>query len=123
VALHRLLFQIPVDMTMSHPLPDVRDGLSLVHRRVLLSMRDAGLVPGGSYKKSVVIVRDVFKRFRPRARDSACDALIAHWDAIIARRTSADRNSKQRIRLIKEDLLRIANLYGDRRRTEICDAS
>jgi DNA gyrase subunit A len=62
---------------MSHPLPDVRDGLSLVHRRVLLAMRDAGLAPGWSYKRSVTIVRDVFKRFRPRARDSAYDALVS----------------------------------------------
>jgi DNA gyrase subunit A len=64
-------------MRQSHPLPDVRDGLSLVHRRVLLAMRDAGAVPGRPYKKSVGIVRDVFKRFRPRARDSAYDALVA----------------------------------------------
>lgn len=62
---------------MSHALPDVRDGLPLVYRRLLLAMSDAGVVPGGPYKKSVTIVRDVFKRFRPRVRDSAYDALVA----------------------------------------------
>jgi len=62
---------------MTHPLPDVRDGLSLVQLRVLLSMRDAGLAPGRPYKRSVTIVRDVFKRFRPRAGDSAYGALLA----------------------------------------------
>src|SRR5262249_25507253 len=64
-------------MAMSHPLPDVRDGLSLVHRRVLLAMRDAGLAPDRPYTRSAAIVRDVYKRFRPRARDSAYDALVA----------------------------------------------
>jgi DNA gyrase subunit A len=61
----------------SHALPDVRDGLLLVHRRVLLAMSGAGLIPGGPSRKSVAIVRDVHKRFQPRARGSAYDALIA----------------------------------------------
>lgn len=72
-------------MPLSYPLPDVRDGLSLVHRRVLLSMRDAGIVPGGSYRKSVTIVRDVFKRYRPKARDSAYRALVAMLQSFTSR--------------------------------------
>jgi DNA gyrase subunit A len=64
-------------MTLSHPLPDVRDGLSLVQRRVLLAMRDGGLVPGGAFKRSAAIAREVSKRFRPRPRDSSYDALVA----------------------------------------------
>jgi DNA gyrase subunit A len=64
-------------MSQSYPLPDVRDGLSLVHRRVLISMRDAGLAPDRPCTRSATIVRDVYKRFRPRARDSAYNALVA----------------------------------------------
>jgi DNA gyrase/topoisomerase IV subunit A len=64
-------------MTLSRPLPDVRDGLSLVQRRVLPAMRDGGLVPGGAFKRSAAIAREVSKRFRPRARDSSHDALVA----------------------------------------------
>lgn len=64
-------------MTLSHPLPDVRDGLSLVQRRVLLAMSNAGLGPGGAFKRSAAIAREVSKRFRPRARDSSYDALVA----------------------------------------------
>jgi DNA gyrase subunit A len=44
---------------------------------MLLAMRDAGVLPGGSYRRSATILRDVFKPLRPRARDSAYDAVVA----------------------------------------------
>ena len=40
-------------------------------------MRDGGHVPGGAFKRSAAIARDVSKRFHPRARDSSYDALVA----------------------------------------------
>ena len=50
---------------MSRSLPDVRDGLKPVHRRLLYAMRELKLNPKSGYKKSARIVGDVIGKFHP----------------------------------------------------------
>jgi len=61
---------------VSRALPDVRDGLKPVHRRVLYAMNEAGLVPGRPYKKSATVVGDVLGRYHPHGDSSVYDALV-----------------------------------------------
>ncbi|GLQ23025.1 DNA topoisomerase 4 subunit A [Algimonas ampicilliniresistens] len=57
-------------------LPDVRDGLKPVHRRILFAMRQLKLNPEGAYKKSARIVGDVMGQFHPHGDQSIYDALV-----------------------------------------------
>ncbi|MFN2398286.1 MAG: DNA gyrase subunit A, partial [Gemmatimonadaceae bacterium] len=57
-------------------LPDVRDGLKPVHRRVLYAMNELGLVPGRPYKKSATVVGDVLGKYHPHGDSSVYDALV-----------------------------------------------
>jgi topoisomerase-4 subunit A len=60
----------------SRALPDVRDGLKPVHRRILYGMRELGLNPGTSFKKSAKIVGDVMGNFHPHGDQAIYDALV-----------------------------------------------
>jgi topoisomerase IV subunit A len=57
-------------------LPDVRDGLKPVHRRILFAMRELGLDPTGAFKKCARIVGDVIGKFHPHGDTAAYDALV-----------------------------------------------
>src|SRR5450830_1919097 len=57
-------------------LPDVRDGLKPVHRRLLWAMRLLRLDPAGAYKKSARVVGDVIGKFHPHGDQSVYDALV-----------------------------------------------
>ncbi len=57
-------------------LPDVRDGLKPVHRRILYAMRQLKLNPEGAYKKSARIVGDVMGQYHPHGDSSIYDALV-----------------------------------------------
>src|SRR6218665_1165029 len=57
-------------------LPDARDGLKPVHRRILHGMRLLRLDPDGAYKKSAKIVGDVMGSFHPHGDQSIYDALV-----------------------------------------------
>jgi topoisomerase-4 subunit A len=61
---------------MSRSLPDVRDGLKPVHRRVLYAMRQLRLEPGQGYKKSARVVGDVIGQYHPHGDQSIYDALV-----------------------------------------------
>src|SRR6188472_143857 len=65
-----------MSVIVSRALPDVRDGLKPVHRRVLYSMFDTGLVPGRPYKKSATVVGDVLGKYHPHGDQSVYDALV-----------------------------------------------
>lgn len=58
-----------IDYAMSvivqRALPDVRDGLKPVHRRILYAMNEAGMLPNKAYKKSARIVGDVLGKYHP----------------------------------------------------------
>src|SRR6201989_3615775 len=61
---------------MHRALPDARDGLKPVHRRILYGMRLLGLDPGTPFKKSAKIVGDVMGSFHPHGDQSIYDALV-----------------------------------------------
>ncbi len=65
-----------MSVIVSRALPDVRDGLKPVHRRILYSMFDIGMTPDKSYSKSARAVGDVLARFHPHGDQSVYDALV-----------------------------------------------
>ncbi|HUF64944.1 MAG TPA: DNA gyrase subunit A [Gemmatimonadaceae bacterium] len=65
-----------MSVIVSRALPDVRDGLKPVHRRVLYAMNELGLVPGRPYKKSATVVGDVLGKYHPHGDASVYDALV-----------------------------------------------
>jgi len=65
-----------MSVIVSRALPDVRDGLKPVHRRILYSMNELGLVPGRPYKKSATVVGDVLGKYHPHGDSSVYDALV-----------------------------------------------
>src|SRR5215204_7746394 len=65
-----------MSVIVSRALPDVRDGLKPVHRRILYAMNDLGLLPNRSFKKSATVVGDVLGRFHPHGDGAVYDALV-----------------------------------------------
>ena len=69
-----------IDYSMSvivaRALPDVRDGLKPVHRRVLYGMYDLGLTSGGQHKKSARIVGEVMGKYHPHGDSSIYEAMV-----------------------------------------------
>ena len=69
-----------IDYAMSviigRALPDVRDGLKPVHRRILYTMHEAGLTPDKPYKKCATTVGDVLGKYHPHGDGSVYDALV-----------------------------------------------
>lgn len=60
----------------SRALPDVRDGLKPVHRRILYAMHEMGLTHGGRFRKSAAVVGDVLGKYHPHGDASVYDAMV-----------------------------------------------
>jgi DNA gyrase subunit A len=65
-----------MSVIVSRALPDVRDGLKPVHRRVLYSMSESGLTPARGYVKSASVVGDVMGRYHPHGDSPIYDTLV-----------------------------------------------
>ncbi|HOZ13957.1 MAG TPA: DNA gyrase subunit A [Tenuifilaceae bacterium] len=65
-----------MSVIVSRALPDVRDGLKPVHRRVLFGMSDLGLNAGKPFKKSARIVGEVLGKYHPHGDSSVYDAMV-----------------------------------------------
>ena len=69
-----------IDYSMSvivqRALPDVRDGLKPVHRRILYAMGELGLSPGRPFKKSATVVGDVLGKYHPHGDSSVYDSMV-----------------------------------------------
>jgi topoisomerase-4 subunit A len=61
---------------MHRALPDVRDGLKPVHRRILYAMRELKLDPAGGYKKCAKVVGDVMGNYHPHGDQAIYDAMV-----------------------------------------------
>ncbi len=61
---------------ISRALPDVRDGLKPVHRRILYSMHELGVTPDKPYRKSVRVVGDVLGKYHPHGDSAVYDAMV-----------------------------------------------
>jgi DNA gyrase subunit A len=79
-----------MSVIVSRALPDVRDGLKPVHRRILFSMNDAGIRPGTPYRKSARVVGDVMGWFHPHSNDAIYDALVRLGQDFASRETLID---------------------------------
>ncbi|MFM8781838.1 MAG: DNA gyrase subunit A, partial [Gemmatimonadota bacterium] len=74
-----------MSVIVSRALPDVRDGLKPVHRRVLYAMNELGLVPGRASKKSATVVGDVLGKYHPHGDQAVYGALVRGVEGVSLR--------------------------------------
>jgi len=65
-----------MSVIIGRAIPDARDGLKPVHRRILFAMRDLNLTPGGSYSKCAKVVGQVLGNYHPHGDAAVYDALV-----------------------------------------------
>jgi len=110
-----------MSVIVSRAIPDVRDGLKPVHRRVLFAMNELGLNPGKPYKKSARIVGEVLGKYHPHGDSSVYDAMVrmaqdwslryplvdgqGNYGSIDNDPPAAMRYTEARFRKIAEDIL------------------
>jgi DNA gyrase subunit A len=110
-----------MSVIVSRALPDVRDGLKPVHRRVLFGMLDLGVRATGSHKKSARIVGEVLGKYHPHGDTSVYDTMVRmaqHWSlryplvdgqgnfgSVDGDSPAAMRYTEARLRKIAEELL------------------
>jgi len=82
--------QYAMSVIISRALPDVRDGLKPVHRRILWSMFDAGHRPDRSHVKCATVVGDVIGRFHPHGDSAIYDSLVRMGQSFSLRHTLID---------------------------------
>jgi len=110
-----------MSVIVSRALPDVRDGLKPVHRRVLFGMTELGLAPNRPYKKSARIVGDVMGKYHPHGDSSVYDTMVrmaqdwslryafvdgqGNFGSIDGDSPAAMRYTEARLRKIAEEML------------------
>src|ERR1700682_5155629 len=65
-----------MSVIIGRAIPDARDGLKPVHRRILYSMYELGINPGGAFRKSALVVGDVLGKYHPHGDASVYDAMV-----------------------------------------------
>src|SRR5213082_1548513 len=65
-----------MSVIVSRALPDVRDGLKPVHRRIMYAMQEQGMTPGARYQKCAAIIGEVLKHYHPHGDMSVYDSLV-----------------------------------------------
>jgi len=65
-----------MSVIVSRALPDVRDGLKPVHRRILYAMNDLGMTSDKAYKKSARIVGEVIGKYHPHGDSAVCETMV-----------------------------------------------
>ena len=74
--MQRCYIDYSMSVIVGRALPDVRDGLKPVHRRILYSLHELGLYPDKGYRKCARIVGDVLGKYHPHGDSSVYDALV-----------------------------------------------
>src|SRR5438046_8812821 len=74
-----------MSVIVSRALPDVRDGLKPVHRRVLYAMHELGLTARSGYRKSAAVVGEVLAKYHPHGEASVYDTLVRLAQAFATR--------------------------------------
>ncbi|MFY9469157.1 MAG: DNA gyrase subunit A, partial [Solirubrobacterales bacterium] len=111
-----------MSVIVGRALPDVRDGLKPVHRRVLYAMNDLGLSPSRAYRKCAFIVGEVMGKYHPHGDQSIYDALArlaqefairaplvdgqGNFGSIDGDRPAAMRYTEARLARVSTELLR-----------------
>ena len=72
----RSFLEYSMSVIVSRALPDVRDGLKPVHRRILFSLHEQGIKPTGPFKKCARVVGDVMGKYHPHGDSAIYDALV-----------------------------------------------
>ncbi len=119
--MRRSYLDYAMSVIIGRALPDVRDGLKPVHRRILYSMNEKGLVPGKPYKKSANVVGDVLGGYHPHGDSSVYDAMVriaqdfslryplidgqGNWGSIDGDRAAAYRYTEARLEKIATEML------------------
>jgi DNA gyrase subunit A len=110
-----------MSVIVSRALPDVRDGLKPVHRRVLFGMSELGVLSNRSYKKSARIVGEVLGKYHPHGDSSVYEAMVrmaqtwslryplvdgqGNFGSVDGDSPAAMRYTEARLRKIAEDIL------------------
>ena len=110
-----------MSVIVQRALPDVRDGLKPVHRRILFAMHELGLSPDRPYKKSAAVVGDVLGRYHPHGDSAVYDAMVrmvqdfslryplidgqGNFGSIDGDSAAAYRYTEAKLALIAEDIL------------------
>jgi len=110
-----------MSVIVQRALPDVRDGLKPVHRRILFAMHEAGLRPDRPYKKCATVVGDVLGKYHPHGDTAVYDALVrmvqdfslryplvdgqGNFGSIDGDSAAAYRYTEARLSSISEDIL------------------
>ena len=110
-----------MSVIVSRALPDVRDGLKPVHRRVLFGMHELGIKATGSYKKSARVVGEVLGKYHPHGDSSVYDSMVrmaqdwsvrymmvdgqGNFGSVDGDSPAAMRYTEVRMRKISEDML------------------
>src|SRR5918996_5983854 len=74
--MRRSYLDYAMSVIIGRALPDVRDGLKPVHRRILYGMYEQGNTSGKAYKKSARIVGDVMGKFHPHGDNAIYDTVV-----------------------------------------------
>ena len=74
--MRKRFLEYSVSVLVARALPDVRDGLKPVHRRILYTMHEDKLTPDKPYRKSATTVGDVLGRYHPHGDASVYDAMV-----------------------------------------------
>ncbi|KYC42924.1 DNA topoisomerase IV [Scytonema hofmannii PCC 7110] len=74
--MQRSYLEYAMSVIVGRALPDVRDGLKPVHRRILYAMHELGLVPDRPYRKCARVVGDVLGKYHPHGDQAVYDALV-----------------------------------------------
>src|SRR5499433_3858076 len=74
--MRRSYLDYAMSVIIGRALPDVRDGLKPVHRRILYSMNEKGLLPGKPYRKSANVVGDVLGAYHPHGDTAVYDSMV-----------------------------------------------
>lgn len=111
-----------MSVIVSRALPDVRDGLKPVHRRILYAMNESGLTPGKPYKKSAWTVGEVIGKYHPHGDSAVYDTMVrmaqnfsmreplidghGNFGSVDGDRAAAMRYTESRLQKIAGELLR-----------------
>src|SRR5581483_6451228 len=74
--MRRSYLDYAMSVIIGRALPDARDGLKPVHRRILYAMHEMGLNPSKPYKKSATVVGDVLGKYHPHGDSAVYDAMV-----------------------------------------------
>ena len=115
----RAFIDYSMSVIMSRALPDVRDGLKPVHRRILYAMNDMGLASNRPYKKSARVVGEVLGKYHPHGDQAVYDSMVRMAQNFSLRYPlvdgqgnfgSVDGDSAAAMRYTESRMAKIANL-------------